>query len=67
MQQEEIAEAGWCFSSIVVEPYIWHQVGMDLISLSLRENKYIMTLTDYFSKWAEAAALPDKCAVGVAK
>ena len=24
-------------------------------------------LTDYFSKWAEAAALPDKTAKGVAK
>ena len=32
-----------------------------------RGNKYIVTLTDYFSKWAEAALLPDKSAVGVAK
>ena len=32
-----------------------------------RGNKYIITLTDYFSKWAEAAPLPDKTAVGVAK
>ena len=31
-----------------------------------RGNKYIITLTDYFSKWAEAAPLPDKTAVGVA-
>ena len=30
-------------------------------------NKYIVTLTDYFSKWAEAAPLKDKSAVGVAK
>ena len=30
-------------------------------------NKYIITLTDYFSKWAEATALPDKTAVSVAK
>ena len=55
---------------IVVEPKIWHQVGMDLIGPlqeTPRGNKYIVTLTDYFSKWAEAAALPDKCAVGVAK
>ena len=55
---------------IVVEPKLWHQVGMDLIG-PLREtargNKYIVTLTDYFPKWAEAVALPDKCAVGVAK
>ena len=32
-----------------------------------RGNKYIVTLTDYFSKWAEAAPLKDKGAVGVAK
>ena len=32
-----------------------------------RGNKYIVTLTDYFSKWAEAAPLPDKSAIGVAK
>ena len=32
-----------------------------------RGNKYIVTLTDYFSKWAEAAPLPDKTALGIAK
>jgi len=30
-------------------------------------NKYIITLTDYFSKWAEAAPLPSKHAAGVSK
>ena len=41
---------------IVVEPKIWHQVDMDLIGPlqeTPRGNKYIVTLTDYFSKWAE--------------
>ena len=55
---------------IPVKPQIWHQVGMDLIGpmpQTPRGNKYIITLTDYFSKWAEAAALPDKTAHGVAK
>jgi len=32
-----------------------------------RGNKFIVTLTDYFTKWAEAAPLPDKTALGVAK
>ncbi len=49
---------------------LWAQVGMDLVSplpLTPRRNRYIITLTDYFSKWAEAAALPDKSAHGVAR
>ena len=49
-----------------IKAQIWHQVGMDLIG-PLPEtslgNKYIITLTDYFSKWAKATALPDKTAV----
>ena len=32
-----------------------------------RKSKYVVTLTDYFSTWAEAAALPDKSAIGVAR
>ena len=31
-----------------------------------RGNKFVVTLVDYFSKWPEAAPLPDKTAVGVA-
>lgn len=41
---------------------------MDLIGPMLktpRGNQYIVTLTDYFSKWAEAALLTDKTAHGV--
>ena len=29
-------------------------------------SKYVVTLVDYFTKWTEAAALPDKTAEGVA-
>ena len=32
-----------------------------------RGNKFIITVTDYFSKWAEAGTLPYKSALGVAK
>ena len=55
---------------IPVKPNIFHQFGMDLIGPlpeTPRGNKYIVTLTDYFSKWAEAAPLPSKHADGVAR
>ena len=42
---------------------------MDLISplpTTPSGNKYVVTLVDYFSKWAEAAPLKDKSAKGVA-
>lgn len=54
---------------IVVQPKIWCKVGMDLLDSMPeppRVHKYIITLTDYFSKWAEAASLQDTLAVGVA-
>ena len=47
-----------------------YRVGIDLVG-PLPEtsagNKYIITLSDYFSKWPEAAPLPSKSAEGVAK
>lgn len=49
--------------------YITLQVGIDLIGplpVTPRGNKYVVTLVDYFSKWPEASALPDKNATGVA-
>ena len=54
---------------IPVQPKFWRRVGMDLtgpLPLTPRGNKYIVTLTDHFTKWAEAAPLTDKCAIGVA-
>lgn len=48
---------------------VWHRVGIDLVG-PLPEtragNKYIITLSDYFSKWPEAAPLQTKSAEGVA-
>lgn len=49
---------------------MWDTIGVDLIGplpLTSRGNKYIITVSDYFSKWPEATALPDKGAVGVAE
>lgn len=45
------------------------QVGIDLVGplpTTARGSKYIVTLVDYFSKWPEAEALPDKSAKSVA-
>ena len=46
------------------------QVGIDLIGplpRTERGNKHIVTLVDYFSKWPEAEAIPDKSADSVAQ
>ena len=48
---------------------VWHRVGIDLVGPlpeTRRDNKYIITLSDYFSKWPEAAPLQSKEATGVA-
>ena len=46
-----------------------HPIGVDLVGPlpeTARGNKYIITARDYFSKWSEAAPLPDKTAIRVA-
>ena len=66
----KLQKASGSLHPIPVPPKIWSQVGMDLIGPmpeTPQGNKYIVTLTDYFSKWAEAAPLKDKSALGVAK
>ena len=55
--------------SIPVKDEVWHTIGADLIGPlpeTPRGNKYIMTVSCYFSKWPEATSLPDKSATGVA-
>ena len=55
---------------IPVKDEVWHQIGIDLIgplAITPRGNKYIMTVTDYYSKWAEATPLQDKSAPSVAQ
>lgn len=49
---------------------VWYLVGIDLIDagkVSAQGNRYLLTMTDYFSKYVEAIPLPDKSAVSVAK
>ena len=46
------------------------RIGIDLIGplpLTTSGNSYIVTCSDYFTKWPEAATIPDKSAATVAK
>ena len=45
----------------------WNKVGIDLIELPLTPQgyRYCITLTDYFSEWAEAVPIPTKEATHV--
>ena len=47
----------------------WHRIGIDLVGPLPRTdagNAYIITASDYFTKWPEASAIPDKTASTVA-
>ena len=47
----------------------WHRIGIDLIGPLPRTvlgNIYIITCTDFFTKWPEASAIADKAALTVA-
>ena len=55
---------------IKVTAKVWYLVGIDLIDASktsAKGNRYLLTQTDYFSKYVEAIPLPDKSALSVAK
>ena len=42
----------------------WHHVGIDFVGpvspASVCGNQYMLTLSDYFTKWVEAVLLPNK-------
>ena len=47
----------------------WYHIGIDLIgplTVSENGNRYILTLSDYCTKWVEAVPLERKHATGVA-
>ena len=47
----------------------WHHLGIDLIGplpVTERNNKYILTVSDYCTKWVAAFPLASKVATGVA-
>ena len=55
---------------IPVRDKVWDTIGVDLIGPlpeTSRGNKYILTVSDYFSKWPEATPLSDKSAIGIAE
>ena len=50
-------------SSIRVPSQVRSLVGIDLIGPlqeTIRGNKYIVAISDHFSKWSKATAIPDK-------
>ena len=55
--------------SINVPAKVWSLVGIDIIGPlqeSASGNKYIVAVSDHFSKWSEASAIPNKTAKCVA-
>ena len=55
---------------IKVYPHVQYLVGMDLIrpfQPTANGYKYVLTMTDHFSKYVEAVPIPDKTALSVAQ
>ena len=63
----KLSHTGCMQSMLVGEPF--ERIGIDLCGRFPESHdgmSYILTMTDYFSKWTEAIALPDKQATTVA-
>ena len=57
-QNHKLSKTATTLHSIRVEGKAWHHT-------TPKGNKYIMTVTDYYTKWAEAESLKDKSAASV--
>ena len=55
---------------IAVAPKVWYLVGMNLIGpfkATAQGHQYVLTMTDYFTKFVEAVPIEDKSAISVAR
>ena len=68
-QNHKLRKTAATLHPIPVKDEVWHQLDMDLagpLPETAAGYKYIMTVTDYYTKWAEAAPMKDKTASSVA-
>ena len=66
----QLTTAAMELQSIPVAPKVWYLVGMDLIGPfrpSAIGHQFVLTMTDYFSKYVEAVPIKDKSAISVAR
>ena len=66
----QLKTAAMELNPIAVSPQVWYLVGMDLIGPfkpSVLGYKFVLTMTDYFSKYVEATPIIDKSVDSVAK
>ena len=55
---------------IAVALKVWYLVGMDLIGpfkATAQGHQYVLTMTDYFTKFVEAVPIEDKSVISVAR
>ncbi len=68
-QNHKLHKTNAAHHSIPIKEEAWYQVGMDLVgplAVTPAGNKFLMTVTDYYTKWAVAAALKYESASSVA-